>query len=139
MCPGVNGWLVSEVRHREVKKGGWGEGEKEVLESSRKRNTKGTGQERQTWRGSETSRDGCGDEGAESEPSIWGGDAGGRCPSPLTGLPQSCQGCPLCSQGRLSPVIYNAPCCHSDHSSLLSSCLHSDVVKSSASFVVCEV
>ena len=41
----------------------------------------------------------------------------------------------VCTRG----VIYNAPCCHSDHSSLLSSCLHSDVVKSSSSFVVCEV
>ncbi|KAI4582571.1 hypothetical protein MJG53_009122 [Ovis ammon polii x Ovis aries] len=35
----------------------------------------------------------------------------------------------------LNPVIHNAPHCHSDRFSLLCSCLHSDVVKSSVSFV----
>lgn len=77
----------------------------------------------------------------QSHPSgaeMWEGDV----PHLSQGWPRAAQA--ACCAHRadsqeLNPVIHNAPHCHSDRFSLLSSCLHSDVVKSSVSFVVRDV
>lgn len=77
----------------------------------------------------------------QSHPSgaeMWEGDV----PHLSQGWPRAAQA--ACCAHRadsqeLNPVIHNAPHCHSDRFSLLCSCLHSDVVKSSVSFVVRDV